>query len=171
MAYDPHTFIAGFYHIPLVLAAMGCFVYVVSRRFWVLPAVLAGLLLSISAPVFEVSPILWASVPALFVCVLCGLGIQTLAWAGPADKKWVLLCAAAGFLLAGLNGVFYLSGQKADVYLLTMFRFLLGGGLALLIFLMTALGLRLSIIRWICIWAAIVFDILYSAPVLVDKLF
>ena len=167
----PHlTF--GIYHASLVLAMMGLFVLVKVQRITVLLPVAAAMILCFLRPVLGVPPIIWAAVPVLFLSLLSGLGFQSIFWAGKADSKWVLTCAlAASVLTAFFGGLAYkrmihgnLLEGTALVYAVTAV------GLWLLFFFIHA-NLRWKPAKWAILTAIVVFDLVFSARYLVDKLF
>ena len=94
----------GLYHCAVVLALMGIFVYYKLKRIALLIPIAAGLILSFCEPVMQVSPIVWAAFPILFLSMLSGLGFQAIVSAGKADSKWVMTCGVFASVLAAFFG-------------------------------------------------------------------
>ncbi len=180
--------VLGVYHIPIAALVLGLVMVWKARRYGILLIAAAGLVLAFSRSFLSsgsvawlgVSPILWLSIPMLWCAVLCGIGLQGLIEAGPADKRWVLtvavllgilaivalLLAAGGFkMFSGLgNGASRLFLQTAEVYLV-------GAGAIGFIYLLTRQNLRLHWLRWAILCAALGVDIFLSATYVADKVF
>ncbi len=180
------TAVLGVYHVPIAALVLGLAMVWKARRYGILLIAATGLVLAFSRLFLNagsiawlgVSPILWLSIPMLWCAVLCGIGLQGLIEAGPADKRWVLaasillgllatvalLPAAGGFqVFPGLgdgNGRFFL--QAAEIYLV-------GAGATGLIYLLTRQNLRLHWLRWAILCAALGLDIFLGATYIADK--
>ena len=168
LSLEPHTFIAGLYHVPLAVSLCGLMIYIKSHRFKILYIVIPAILLSAGKPVFEVPPVIWGLIVMLFGSMLAGLGMQSLALAGKNDAKWILIgifimCAIAAFtlLLSQQMGLIY--RQTARIHSLSVV--LLG-----IIFLLAESGIRAKTFRWTLLCAAIGGDILLAARFIVDSL-
>jgi len=57
----------GLYHCSLVFVLMGVFVYIKLQRIALLIPIAAGLVLSFWEPIFQVTPVVWAAFPILFL--------------------------------------------------------------------------------------------------------
>jgi hypothetical protein len=171
LTFTANHFAIGFYHIPLVCILMGLFVFAASGKETLLVPVMAGIVLSLVTPICGVTPIVWLSFAALFFSVVAGLGMQSLAWAGKADRFWILACVIVALLLAATNYFlgFYYPGQIA--YRHATFLFLACAAAMGFIFLLTHFNLRLSLIRWIILFGLCAYDLWITAPALVDSLF
>jgi hypothetical protein len=159
----------GLYANVFILGVMGLFVYLALLRVSVLIPVLAGLVLTFFQPIFNVPPVLWMAIPMLFVSILAGLGAQALAWAGTADRKWILLCMLIAALLGGLclakawfgqdRGFLFSAGMYGISFLMT----------AILFFLVRA-QLRWHLFRWILIAAAAGLDLFITGRLMLAGL-
>jgi hypothetical protein len=178
----------GVYHVPIAALVLGLAMVWKARRYGILLLAAAGLVLAFSRSFLNagsvawlgVSPILWLSIPMLWCAVLCGIGLQGLIEAGPADKRWVLAAAillgilaivtlvpaAGGFqVFPGLrDGEGRLFLQAAEIYLV-------GAGATGLIYLFTRQNLRLHWLRWAILCAALGLDIFLGATYVADKVF
>jgi hypothetical protein len=164
-------FAIGFYHMPLICILMGLFVFVLSGKETLLVPVMGAIVLSLMSPICEVTPIVWLSFAALFLSICAGLGLQSLAWAGKADRFWILACVIASLLLAGGN--YLMTGRhpgQAD-YSQAAMLFLASAAAVGLIFLLTQLNLKLTLFRWAVLFGVCVYDLWMTAPRLVDSLF
>ncbi|MBM4102807.1 MAG: hypothetical protein FJ263_01990 [Planctomycetes bacterium] len=171
LTFTTNHFAVGFYHAPLVCILMGLFVFAASGKETLLVPVMAGIVLSLITPICSVTPIVWLSFAALFFSVVAGLGLQSLAWAGKADRFWILACVIGSLLLAAANCLlgFYYPGQTA--YRHAMLLFLACTAATGFIFLLAHFNLRLSLLRWIILFGLCAYDIWVTAPALVDSLF
>jgi len=127
-----------------------------------------------------VSPILWLSIPMLWCAVLCGIGLQGLIEAGPADKRWVLAAAIFLGILAVVALVLAAEGSHAfsglseganRLFLQAAEIYLVGAGAIGIIYLLTRLNLRLHWLRWAILCAALGMDIFLGATYVADKVF
>ncbi|MHC4554287.1 MAG: hypothetical protein ACYSUS_03165 [Planctomycetota bacterium] len=159
----------GLYHCSLVFALMGVFVYIKLQRIALLTPIAAGLVLSFSEPVFQVSPIVWAAFPILFLAVLCGLGFQAFLWAGKADTKWIVIGAAAATALAAFSAGIMVTPFAGRVFELTAILYALAAAALWILLAMLRLNLRWPWFKWALLTAAITIDLLYSARYLIDK--
>jgi hypothetical protein len=161
--------ILGLYANAFILAIMGFFVYLAVLRISILIPVLVGLVLTFFQPILNVPPVLWMAVPMLFLSILAGLGAQTLAWAGSADRKWILLCMLLAALLGGLcmakawfgqnRGYLFPAGMYGIAFLMT----------AILFFLIRA-QLRWHLFRWILIGTAAGLDLFITGRLMLAGL-
>jgi hypothetical protein len=168
LSLEPHSFIAGLYHVPLAVSLCGLMIYIESHRFKILYIVIPALILAASKPVFEVPPVIWGLIVMLFGSMLAGLGMQSLALAGKNDAKWILItifimCAIAAFtlLLSEQMGLIY--HQSARIHSLSVV--LLG-----IIFLLAESQIRAKTFRWTLLCAAIGADILLGARFIINSL-
>ena len=159
----------GLYHCSLVFALMGVFVYIKLQRIALLTPIAAGLVLSFSEPVFQVSPIVWAAFPILFLAVLCGLGFQAFLWAGKADAKWIVIGAAAATALAAFSAGIMVTPFAGRVFELTAILYALAAAALWILLAMLRLNLRWPWFKWAILTTAIMIDLIYSARYLIDK--
>lgn len=159
----------GLPHCSLIFALMGVFVYLKLQRIALLIPIAVGLVLSFSEPVFQVSPIVWAVFPILFLSVLCGLGFQTFLWAGKADTKWIVICAAAATALAAFTAGIMITPFAGRVFDLTAILYTLAAAALWILLVTIRLTLRWPWFKWAILTAAITIDLLFSARYLIDK--
>jgi hypothetical protein len=169
----------GFYHVPIAALVMGFSMLLAARRIGVIIIFIVGIILASCGSFLDVSPIIWLAVPLLCCSILIGAGIQGLACAGFADRKWILadvmvmgMLTIATLLLAirysqsfltlklGYAGLFV---RAAEMYLLGTIA------LAILFFLACAK------LRWRRLWAgffyvAMSLDIFLGARFIIDKI-
>lgn len=156
-----HQPVFSFYHIPVVALVMGGCMYVALNRPGI--AVIAGvsLVLSFLNHLGQVSPVTWTLIPLLFGSILAGLGAEGLAWAGPSDRKWILLCAAVPAVFSA--ACLYLWPGATSAYRDTAALYAAAAALAATIYFLTRANLRLHPLRWLIICAGIGVDIAFSA--------
>jgi hypothetical protein len=159
----------GLYHCSLIFALMGVFVYVKLQRIALVIPIAAGLVLSFWEPLLEVTPIVWAAFPILFLSVLCGLGFQTLLWAGKADTKWVLTCALAATILAAFTAGIMITPLTGKVFELSALLYGIAAAALWILLAMVRLNLRWPWFKWAILTATIAIDLLYSGQYLINK--
>jgi len=172
--------IIGFYHVSLATLLMGSFMTLAARRIGLIIIFIAGTILAFCQPIFEVvSPLSWLNIPVLCGSILIGTGIQALASAGPADKKWLLLIAG---IMGGLSVLMLLLARKyssvfaglgekyAGLFTFTAYMYILATVVTGIIFFMTCAKLRLRWLRLAIISSALGVDIFYSAQLLIRKI-
>ncbi|MHC4905632.1 MAG: hypothetical protein ACYTEN_07405 [Planctomycetota bacterium] len=158
------------YHCSLIFALMGVFVYVKLQRIAVLVPIAGGVVLSFWEPVFQVSPVVWAAFPILFLSLLCGLGFQAFLFAGKADTKWLLVCAATVSILAAFfAGLAIRIIVIREVFELTMLMYALTAAALWILLVLVRLNLRWPWFKWAILTTAIAIDLLFSARYLIDK--
>ena len=161
--------VLGLYHVGLLAALMGLFVYLTSQRIVVLIPPVAGLVLAFLDPLFLVSPVIWAALPMVFLAILAGLGVQALLWAGKTDAKWVLACLLVGLLLGGACLALYLL-QNASVYKNPALFYLAASACIGVLFLLIRQGYRWLPLRGALLVTLAATDCFLSARWLIDKL-
>jgi len=162
----------GLYHGALVFALMGIFVYIKLQRVTVLIPIAAGLVLAFWEPILQVSPIVWAAFPILFLSVLCGLGFQALSYAGKADTKWILFCAIAASVLAAFAaGLGIRVVVVRRLFELTATLYALTAAALWILLALVRLNLRWPWFKWAVLTTAMIIDLIFSARYLADKLF
>ncbi len=166
LAVKPHDFVFSVYHVPLLACLMGLCMLLASKRVGIMVIVGCGLVLAFSKPVFQVSPVVWALIPMLVMSILVGLGMEGLAWAGTADRQWVLFCAAAMAVVAG--GCLYLTITKGSLYRSAAAMHTLAVVPACIIYFLERARLRLHAVRWTLLSVAMGLDILLCSRQIVD---
>ena len=95
--------------------------------------------------------------------------MEGLVFCGSTDKKWVLAC---GLLTAVLAGLAFLFGERHGAIFSEAAKMqAIAALLILIIFLMTKMGIRLHILRWVMLGVAMGLDIILGARYLVDRIF
>ena len=161
--------VVSLYHCSLICALMGVFVYIKLQRIALLTPIASGLILSFWEPVFQVTPIVWTALPILFLSILCGLGFQAFLWAGKADTKWIVICAAAATALAAFCAGIMITPFAGRVFELTALLYGLAAAALWILLAMIRLNLRWTWFKWAILTAAITIDLLFSARYLIDK--
>ena len=149
-----------------------------ARRVGIMVILCLGTVPAFCSSFFGVSPIVWLSIPAVCCSVLVGAGVQGLASAGFADRKWVLLIsiilgtfAIAALLLATryFQICLGLAADYARLFTQTGKMYILGAVAVGIIFFIIRAKLRVTVIRLIILSAAMAMDIFFSARFIVDK--
>jgi hypothetical protein len=164
--------LVGFYHVSMAALMIGLSMLLKAHRFGILLILAAGVILAFFGPFFNISPILWLTIPFLCCSVVIGAGLQGLALAGFADRKWLLiitgiiatLAITALLLATKYHNVFAGFGTKyANLLTQTAKMYLLGAIATGIIFFMARAKLRLATLRWLILSLAMAADILYCA--------
>jgi len=168
----------GFYHVPIAALVMGFAMLVAARRLGIIVIFCLGVILAFCEPLYRVSPIMWFTVPVLCCSILIGAGMQGLALAGYADRKWILLAMAVSGILAIVTlllatkyfQVFAgLGSEAAKLFTESAKMYILGTIATAIIFFLARTKLRVSVLRWILLSSAMAIDIFCSARFIVDK--
>lgn len=173
-----NTTTVGFYHIPIAALVMGCAMLLAARRLGIIALFAVGVGLGCWGPIFEVSPVMWLSIPVVCCSVVIGMGIQGLSLAGPADRKWVLAGAfvQAGFAIAALflatkyfQTFLSLADKYAKLFVRTSEMYVLGAVAVLILFFIARAKLRIRAVRWAILCLSIAVDILFGARFIIDR--
>ena len=187
LAYDKAQFVmtkhsltlVGFYHIPIAALIMGFSMLLAARRFGIMVLFAIGTVLAFCSSFFNISPIIWLTIPILCCSVLIGEGIQGLVCAGFADRKWILMTsvimavlAIVTLLLASkyFQTFLQLGAGYARLLVLTACMYILGTTAVAIIFFMARARLRIAPLRWVILCSAMVVDIFFGARIIVDKI-
>jgi hypothetical protein len=137
----------------------------------------AGAILAFCPPVWQVSPVMWFSIPSVVIAILAGAGFDGLVLTGYSDRRWVLaaiflsgLFSMTAFLFAA--GYFQAAVISAEFKTLFAFsaRFHLLAALVLLvIYFLLRSQIRLTLVRRLLISAALAIDIFFAARYIVDS--
>ena len=169
----------GFYHIAPAAMIIGILLMIQARRGGTFLILAAGVAASFFPPFLNISPIIWFAIPAACLAVLAGVGIEALALAGAADKKWILLIILFFLVLSGLS---FLAAQghiqlpaallpiNIALFNYTVRIYLLGAAVSILIFAIVRSRMRFVIIRRIMLFAAIIVDIFFGAQFIISKI-
>lgn len=172
--------VVGFYHVPIAALIMGFAMLLAARRYGVIAIFIIGTLLAFCGPILEVSSILWLTLPVLCCSVLVGVGLQALASATWADRKWVgavaiimaVLSVVTLLLATNYFQIFAGLGAKYARLLVTTAKMYILGTLAVtIVFFMSRARLRISWLRLVLLCAAIAVDIFFGARFIVDRIF
>ena len=173
-----NTTTVGFYHIPIAALVMGCAMLLAARRLPIIALCVVGVALACYRPIFEVSPVMWLSIPAVCCSVAIGAGIQGFEVAGPADRKWLLAAAfvQAGFAITALflatkyfQVILGLADKYARLFVQTAEMYVLGAIAVLILFFIARAKMRLSPVRWAILCLSIAVDIFLSAKFIVNR--
>jgi hypothetical protein len=169
----------GFYHVPIAALTMGLAMVLAARRAGVLTVAALGVVLTFCNSFAHVSPIIWLAIPTLFCSILIGAGMQGLASAGFADRKWVLLAAivtgiAAGATLLAATKYFQVllgfASPYSKLFTQTGQLYILATIAVATIFLSARAKTRLLSLRWAVLCSAMAVDIFLSARFIADKI-
>jgi len=175
-----NTTLVGFYHIPIASLVVGFSMLLTARRLSILIIFVTAIVLALCESFFNVSPVMWLVIPALCCSVIIGAGMQALAWAGFADRRWVLLAAGVMAALAIVTlllaakyfQIFLGLGDKYARLLVEAAKMYTLGAIAVgIIFFMARAKLRLHWLRWIILCSATAVDLFWGARFIVDRIF
>lgn len=169
----------GFYHVSIVALAVGIFMLLAARRLGVIAVFLVGLVLAFCNSFLNISPIIWLVFPTLCCSILIAEGINGLATAGFADRKWVLgsfitteALAIVTLLLA--TKYFKVFAGFADGYARLFVQaakmYILGTIATAIIFFMTRAQLRFRWLRLTLLSVCLAVDIFLGAQFIVEKI-
>ena len=174
-----NTTLIGFYHIPVAALIVGFSMLLVARRFGVIVIFAVGATLAFCESFFDVSPIIWFTIPMLCCSVLVGGGMQGLASAGFADRGWVLAAAAIMCTLAivtlllatrSFQRFLGMGAGYAKLFTEAGKMYMLGAIVVAIIFFMIRAKLRMRQLRQVVLYAATAVDIFLGARFIVDKI-
>jgi len=171
--------LVGFYHIPIAPLIMGFSMLLAARRFGIMILFAIGTVLAFCGSFFNISPIIWLTIPILCCSVLIGEGIQGLACAGFADRKWILMTsvimsalAIVTLLLATkyFRTFLQLGAGYARLLVQTAYMYILGAIATAIIFFIARAKLRITAVRWAILGVATAMDIFLGARFIVDRI-
>jgi hypothetical protein len=164
--------LVGFYHVPIAALVMGLSMLLRARRFGIMIIFAVGTILAFCDPFFNISPILWLTIPVLCCSILIGVGMQGLVLAGYSDRKWILITTGIMAVLAIiallLASKYYdifagLGAKYARLLVQTAKMHILGAISTSVIFFMARAKLRLAFLRWVILSLAMAVDLLSCA--------
>ena len=170
--------LVGFYHVPIAALLLGFAMLLKARRFGIMVTFAIGTVLAFCNPFFNVSPIIWLTIPVLCCSVLIGAGMQGLVLAGYADRKWVLIIAVIMAVLAIiallLATKYYdmfagLGAKYARLLVQTAKMYMLGAIAVSVIFFMARAKLRITALRLVLLSLAMAVDIFLYARFITYK--
>jgi len=193
------TTLVGFYHVPIAPLIMGIAVFLAplkllgtgsiaqrvastaalaTRRFGIIAIFAGATTMAFCDSYLDISPIIFFAISTLCCSILAGAGMQALVWAGPADRKWLLLTsivmgilAVVALLLATEHFQSFLGIADAYGRLLTQAgkMYLLGAIALAILFFIARAKLRLRPVRLALLCAPIAIDFFLCATEIVDK--
>jgi hypothetical protein len=180
--------VVSVYHVAIAPLILGLAVMIRARRYNVFVPLVAGLLLAFCRSYLGpaqlawlgVSPVLWLSIPALWLAVWTAVGFQTLMEAGFADRKWILTAAIClgGLAIVTLllatkyfQVIFHLADGYARLFVEEAKMYLLAAVGVAIVFAIVHRQLRLHWLRWAILCAALGLDIFLGARYFIDKIF
>ncbi|UCF00077.1 MAG: hypothetical protein JSV82_03145 [Planctomycetota bacterium] len=174
------SILVGFYHVPIAALMMGFLMLIAARRLGPICVFAIGAMLAFCGPFFNISPVIWLTLPVLCCSVLVGMGMQGLISAGFADRKWVLansivMLALAIIALLLATRYFQLFAGLGDKYARILAEeakmYILGAVAAAVIFFMARAKLRVAVLRVVLLSLAMAVDIFFGARFIVDRIF
>jgi hypothetical protein len=172
--------VVGFYHIPIAAFVMGFSMLLAARRFGIMIILCLSTMLAFCDSFLNISPIMWLAIPILCCSVLIGTGMQGLASAGFADRRWVLMAAVIMVVLSLTTlllatkyyDMFAGFGSKyAKLLVETAKMYILGAIAVAILYFMARAKLRVHWLRWVVLGLATAVDIFFGARFVVDKIF
>jgi len=168
----------GFYHVPVAFLVMGIAMLIAARRFGIVIIFIAASIPAFCPPLFNVSPVIWLSIPALCCAVIIAAGFQAFLSAGRADGKWLLfvtivMAALSIISLLLATECFQVFAGLADKYarLLTFTgkMYILAAVTAVLSLLTAYYRLRIHWVRAVLLCAAAGIDVFLGARFILDR--
>ena len=167
----------GFYHIPIASLAMGFVMLLNARRLNIMIILAIGTVLAFCGPLLDISPIIWLAFTMLCGSIMIGAGLQGLACAGYADRKWILLStivmstlAIFTLLLATkyFQILFGLASGYARLFVESGKMYILGTVTTGILFFIVRAQLRLQPLRLFLLGSTIALDIFLQAALVID---
>jgi len=172
------TFV-GVYHIPIAALLMGFSMLLAARRLGIITIFALGIVLACCRSFLSVSPVMWLTIPVLCCSILVGAGMQGLASAGFADRRWVLAAAIIMGVLAIVTLLLAIKCYQifaglgrgyAELFIYSAWMYILGTTVLGIIFFMTRAKLRIAALRWVILCSAMAVDIFLVATFIVDRI-
>jgi hypothetical protein len=171
--------LVGVYHIPIAALLMGFAMLLAARRIGIITIFAIGIVLACCRSFLSVSPVMWLTIPVLCCSILVGAGMQGLASAGFADRRWVLTAAAIMGILAIVTlllatkcyQIFAGLGRGyAQLFMDSAWMYIFGAIAVAIIFFMARAKLLIAALRWIILCSAMAVDIFLGAIFIVDRI-
>ncbi len=162
----------GFYHIPIAPLILGFSMLFAARRFGVIAIFIIGTILAFCDPFFNISPIIWLTLPMVCCSVLAGAGLQGLVAAGFNDKKWLLVTTSVMAILSVLALLFStksfqifasLADNYAILFVQTAKMYILGTVTLAILFFMARAKLRAHWLRLTLLCSPLAIDVFLGA--------
>ncbi len=193
------TTLIGFYHVPIAPLIMGIAVFlaplrllmtggvglrltytasVATRRLGILVIFLGCTALAFCDSYLEISPVIFFAISALVCSILAGAGMQGLASAGAADRKWILFAAIVMGILAIVSLLLAtrcfqtflgLGSGYAVLFIHAGKMYILSAIALFILFFMARSNLRMVAIRLALLCVPLAIDLFLGARDIVDK--
>jgi hypothetical protein len=169
----------GVYHIPIAALLMGFSMLLAARRLGIITIFALGIVLACCGSFLSVSPVMWLTIPVLCCSILVGAGMQGLASAGFADRRWVLVTAIIMGVLAIVTLLLAIKCYQifaglgrgyAKLFMDSAWMYIFGAIAVAIIFFMTRAKLRIAALRWVILCSAMAVDIFLVATFIVDRI-
>jgi len=170
--------LVGFYHVPVALLVIGFSMLLAARRIGVMVIFVIGTVLSFCGSFFDISPVIWLSLPVLCCSVVIGVGFQGLVSAGRRDQTWVLasgavtgVLAVTALLLATKYFQIFagLGAGYGRLFVRTAQMYLIATVTSAIVFFMARSGMRLQWLRLTMLIIAVGVDVFFSAVFIIDR--
>lgn len=171
--------LVGVYHIPIAALLMGFSMLLAARRLGIITIFALGIVLACCRSFLSVSPVMWLTMPVLCCSILMGAGMQGLASAGFADRRWVLVTAIIMGVLAIVTLLLAIKCYQifaglgrgyAKLFIYSAEMYIFGAIAVAIIFFMARAKLRIAALRWVILCSAMAVDIFLVATFIVDRI-
>ena len=171
--------LVGVYHIPIAALLMGFSMLLAARRLGIITIFALGIVLACCRSFLSVSPVMWLTIPVLCCSILVGAGMQGLASAGFADRRWVLVTAIIMGVLAIVTLLLAIKCYQifaglgrgyAKLFIYSAEMYIFGAIAVAIIFFMARAKLRIAPLRWVILCSAMAVDIFLVATFIVDRI-
>ena len=171
--------LVGVYHIPIAALLMGFSMLLAARRLGIITIFALGIVLACCRSFLSVSPVMWLTIPVLCCSILVGAGMQGLASASFADRRWVLAAAVIMGILAIVTLLLAIKCYQifaglgrgyAKLFIYSAWMYIFGAIAVAIIFFMARAKLRIAALRWVILCSAMAVDIFLVAIFIVDRI-
>jgi hypothetical protein len=163
-AMKPDIFTIGFYHVSIAGLVMGFILLLETKRMWTIAIFAITMFAAFYRPLFNVPPIVWASIPVMFCSVMIAAGLEAIILAGAGDSKWLLTMTVI-LLLFGLFSVL-LTGVSGAIGL-----YGIGVAAVLIIFFIARNNFAWHSTRMLVLYSAVFADIIISTRHVIGVIF
>jgi hypothetical protein len=161
---SPNIFTIGFYHVSIAGLIMGVILLLETKRLWTIALFAITICAAFYRPLFNVPPVVWASIPVMLCSVMIAAGLEAIILAGAGDSKWLLTMMAI-LILFGLFSVL-LTGVSGAVGL-----YGIGVAAVLLIFFIARGNFAWHSTRMLILYSAVFVDIIISTRHVMGMIF
>ncbi len=171
--------LVGVYHIPIAALLMGFSMLLAAKRLGIITIFALGIVLACCRSFLSVSPVMWLTIPVLCCSILVGAGMQGLASAGFADRRWVLAATVIMGILAIVTLLLAIKCYQifaglgrgyAKLFIYSAEMYIFGAIAVAIIFFMARAKLRIAPLRWVILCSAMAVDIFLVATFIVDRI-